>query len=193
MNQLNALSNRVEYYENYGTLALTIGWNFHERKQRRAAPHKPSEAAVTQPGLPVTGFTKRTALPYAMRRAADYCPDISIAAAEFRGGTQAIDFDGGWLALVHEVLGGASEKQRVYHHRFVWFDAASTLQRVSRPFFFRKKGIEFAAGLAWHPDGKRLLISYGVDDGEAWIATVVASEVLAVLDATDGVRPKIDR
>jgi SAM-dependent methyltransferase len=56
---------------------------------------------------------------------------------------------------------------------------------VSRPFFFRKKGVEFAAGLAWHPDGKRLLISYGVGDGEAWIAAVAASEVRGLLIDVD--------
>jgi hypothetical protein len=43
-----------------------------------------------------------------------------------------------------------------------------------RPFYFQKRGIELAAGLGWHPDGKRLLISYGVNEGEAWIATVNA-------------------
>jgi glycosyltransferase involved in cell wall biosynthesis len=109
----------------------------------------------------------------------------AIAAEQFRGGSQAIEFDGGRLALVHEVLGGASEKNRVYHHRFAWLNATGALRGVSRPFFFRKQGIEFAAGLAWHPDGKRLLISYGVDLGEAWIATVDAAEVRAG-DATVG-------
>jgi FkbM family methyltransferase len=53
---------------------------------------------------------------------------------------------------------------------------------LSRPFFFHKKGLEFAAGLAWHPDGRRLLISYSVADSEAWIATIDAAEVRGVLD-----------
>jgi hypothetical protein len=77
----------------------------------------------------------------------------AIAAEQFGGGSQAIEFDGGRLAIVHEVLAGASEKKWVYHHRFVWLDAAGVLRRVSRPFFFHRQGIEFAAGLAWHPDG----------------------------------------
>lgn len=80
--------------------------------------------------------------------------------------------------------------QRQYRHRFVWFDAATKLQGLSRPFFFSKyrnllffnHRIEFAAGLAWHPDGKRLMISYGVEDAESWIATVEASDVRRVLD-----------
>jgi glycosyltransferase involved in cell wall biosynthesis len=106
-----------------------------------------------------------------------------IAAEEFRGGTQAIAFAGGWLALVHEVgFGGADNEARLYHHRFVWFDEAHALCGVSRPFIFEKPGVEFAAGLAWHPDGQRLIISYGVGDGTAWLATVEAVEVRAVLD-----------
>jgi len=56
------------------------------------------------------------------------------------------------------------------------------LRRLSRPFFFDTKGVEFAAGLAWHPDGERLLISYGVNDTEAWIASVSACDVRGVLE-----------
>ena len=37
---------------------------------------------------------------------------------------------------------------------------------------------------AWHPDGERLLISYGVAS-ESWIATVSAAEVEAFLDSVD--------
>ena len=91
-----------------------------------------------------------------------------------------IAFDGGWLALVHEA--GLRDKQRHYRHRFVWFDEATRLRGVSRPFFFDKSGVEFAAGLAWHPDGKRLVVSYGVEDSEAWIATVDADDVRCVLE-----------
>jgi glycosyltransferase involved in cell wall biosynthesis/predicted GH43/DUF377 family glycosyl hydrolase len=103
----------------------------------------------------------------------------AIAAEHFRGGTQAIVFDGGWLALVHEV--SERDKLRYYQHRFVWFDSSSRLRRVSRPFFFIRKGIEFAAGLARLPE-KGLLISFGVGDSEAWIATVEASDVRRLLE-----------
>ena len=103
-----------------------------------------------------------------------------IAAGPFRGGSQLIAFDGGWLALVHEAR--IRDTQREYRHRFVWFDEATGLQRVSRPFYFHKHGVEFAAGLAWHPDARRLLVSYGVDDAEAWLATVEAEDVRPMLD-----------
>ncbi len=103
-----------------------------------------------------------------------------IQAADFRGGSQVIAFDGGWLALVHQTR--VRDGQRQYRHRFVWFDEELKLRGVGRQFFFRKHGVEFAAGLAWHPDGKRLVISYGVGDNEAWIATVDGDDVRRVLD-----------
>lgn len=106
----------------------------------------------------------------------------AIAADEFKGGSQAIPFNGGWLALIHEVRERIRDGSRDYRHRFVWFDETSVLRGVSRPFYFNKKGIEFAAGLAWHPDGKRLLVSYGVRDGEAWIATVEPEDVWRALE-----------
>ncbi|MGY2997356.1 glycosyltransferase involved in cell wall biosynthesis [Mesorhizobium sp. URHB0026] len=109
----------------------------------------------------------------------------AIAAQSFRGGTQLIAFAGGWLALIHEVQWRTAEKRRYYLHRFVWFDEADALRKVSRPFFFDKKGVEFAAGLAWHPDERRLVISYSVTDSESWIATVGEAEVRSLLEGVD--------
>ena len=107
----------------------------------------------------------------------------AIAAEPFGGGSQVIEFEAGWLALIHEGIEPLPANTRFYHHRFVWFDENNRLRRVSRPFFFHDaKGIELAAGLAWHPDGKHLLISYGVDDSQSSIARVVAAEVDGVLE-----------
>lgn len=109
----------------------------------------------------------------------------AIATHKFGGGTQLLAFAGGWLTLIQEVQWRFAEKLHWCMHRFVWFDETSVLRKVSRPFFFNKKGPEFAAGLAWHPDDARLLISYGVADSESWIATVDAGEVQALLEEVD--------
>jgi glycosyltransferase involved in cell wall biosynthesis len=111
----------------------------------------------------------------------------SITSCRFRGGSQAIAFDGGWLALVHEVRQRDGEQRRYYQHRFVWFDANDELRGASAPFFFDRLGVEFAAGLARSPCAERLLISYGVADREAFVATVDAAEVRAAI--RDVVRP----
>jgi glycosyltransferase involved in cell wall biosynthesis len=117
----------------------------------------------------------------------------AIAARNFRGGSQLIGFDDGWLALIHEVHWRPADRRRFYLHRFVWFDKTDRLRRVSRPFFFNAKGVEFAAGLAWHPDGKRLLISYSVSDRESWIATVDAAEVAVVLEDVEDLNSAVQR
>jgi hypothetical protein len=120
------------------------------------------------------------------------CPILettpAIAAEQFDGGTPAIDFDacrwqgmgGGWLALIHETE--LRDGEQYDRHRWVWFDEASALRRVSPPFLFGREGIERAAGLTPHPDGRHLLISYGIGDGEAWLATVDAGDVRKLLE-----------
>lgn len=113
----------------------------------------------------------------------------ALCSEQFRGATQAIVFDGGWLALVHEVRTRPNEVRPIYQHRCVWFDDAARLGKVSRPFFFNDKGSEFAAGLTWHPNEEQLLISYGVGDSESWIGLVDASEVRLLLQATGNLLP----
>jgi glycosyltransferase involved in cell wall biosynthesis len=99
-----------------------------------------------------------------------------------RGGSNAIAFDGGWLTLTHEV--SHFNQQPVYLHRFVWFDEAMELKSTTAPFYFVRRGIEFAAGLAWHPHGRRLIVTFGVNDAEARVGTVLADDVRTAL--TDG-------
>jgi hypothetical protein len=41
--------------------------------------------------------------------------------------------------------------------------------------------VEYAAGLAFHPDGQRLVASLGIRDGEAWLATMLTAAVRAAL------------
>ena len=61
-----------------------------------------------------------------------------IAADEFQGGTQAIVFDGGWLALIHEV--SERNKRRYYQHRFVWFDFGKPAAAGEPPVFLNQEG-----------------------------------------------------
>lgn len=108
-----------------------------------------------------------------------------FACEHFRGSSQAILFEleksesPGFLYLIHEAFdhyGG----HRHYTHRFVWLDHAMSLVAVSDPFFFTKKSIEFAAGLA-SADADTLVASFGLEDGAAWMATMNADDVRAML------------
>jgi hypothetical protein len=100
-------------------------------------------------------------------------------AAGFRGGGQLVPVRDGWLAVVHEVA-YMDDGRRAYEHRFVWFDASFTLRRWSPLFSFKgTKTIEFAAGLA-AIDGQ-IVVSFGVNDAEAWTATLAEEDVCELL------------
>lgn len=101
--------------------------------------------------------------------------DPNIATDSFGGGTQLISFNGGWLGLVHEARLIPGKQTRYYSHRFVFYDMDKKLRKVSKPFCFHDKLIEYAAGLCRHKG--KLVISYGYKDEEARIATVDPAEV----------------
>jgi len=100
-----------------------------------------------------------------------------VAADHWGGSSQAVVFDGGYLALVHERIAKPGLGQRQYQRRFVWFDGELELRKISRRFYFGDGEGEFVCGMCEHPDGERLVVSYGVLDREAWLATVDVEEV----------------
>jgi hypothetical protein len=117
---------------------------------------------------------------------------IPQSVGSIRGGSQLIPYEGGYIAVVHEVYSVAREalgansllgffpqpargpiaykSNIVYMHRFVRFDDKLTTATLGAPFYFEDYQIEFCAGLA-HFAGKYVL-SYGVNDKFARIALV---------------------
>lgn len=102
-----------------------------------------------------------------------------LAIDHFSGGSQLVPYKCGWLALVHEARTIPGKPTRYYQHRFVEFDEYARPQRVSRPFVFQEKIIEFAAGLAGIDGG--FMISYGFKDSEAWLGTISTADVEKML------------
>ena len=107
----------------------------------------------------------------------------ALALDHQRGGSGAVRFDDGWLYLAHEV--GWLAGQRTYLHRFVHLDREFRVRAATEPFYFRSLGVEFCCGLAAGPaegleDGQ-LLASFGVNDGEAWLAVFQADRVRRAL------------
>lgn len=105
--------------------------------------------------------------------------DGPLLARGLRGGSQVIPFDGGYLCLVHDVIVPDGEHRRTYLHRWLWFTPTWRIGKLSAPFFFRRHGVEFVAGLT--QVGKTLLVSFGVDDAEAWLARLPVDHVRALL------------
>lgn len=99
---------------------------------------------------------------------------------DISGGSQMLLFRHGWLCVVHEASTGPDGK-RTYWHRFAWFNHDKELRRLSLPFVFYEKQIEFCAGLAYHPNGRDLIISFGVRDEEAHLATVKIEEAAQMI------------
>ncbi len=102
----------------------------------------------------------------------------AIHAERFRGSSQLIRFDTGWLGVIHEVEW--REGLSYYRSRFVQFDRDQHLTKCSLPFYFRHHGLEIATGLC-HGPGDTLVISYGLRDREAWIGTMTASDIRKAL------------
>jgi len=90
--------------------------------------------------------------------------------ADMRGGSQVIPWNGGHLALIHEVNLYNSElgrKDGRYRHRFVVWDKDWTIVQVSPVFSFMAGEIEFAAGMAEYGDD--MLISFGFQDNACFL------------------------
>lgn len=110
-----------------------------------------------------------------------------VASDSFRGGSQALRFDGGWLAIIHQSI-NLLDNRRKYLHRFVKYDADMNIESYTDSFYIARPTIEFAAGLAIHPETNDLVVSFGVDDRESWLATFNPDAVRAKLRKAPQIR-----
>lgn len=114
----------------------------------------------------------------------------SVNGSHWRGSAGPLRWPGGrspgWLVLVHEVvhrIGADSGYERIYLHRFVEYDDSFTLTRLSRPFMFAHKGVEFACGMTMTHDGNNLVLGLGMEDREAYMARIDVARVEGLLEA----------
>jgi glycosyltransferase involved in cell wall biosynthesis len=108
--------------------------------------------------------------------------DFDFDVSHISGGSQVVKVDDRlWLALVHEARTIPDRSNRYYQHRFVVFLSDGRIERISPPFFFHDRQIEFAAGLAYFIENDEIVISYGVRDCQAWLATMELDEVLSFI------------
>lgn len=97
-----------------------------------------------------------------------------------RGGSGAVQVSADeWLFIVHE--SHTLPDGRAYLHRFVTIDKNGVIMRASPRMRLRSLGIEFVAGAARL--GDELIIAFGVDDREAWLARMPLASVLNRMDA----------
>jgi len=97
---------------------------------------------------------------------------------DMRGGSQVIEWNDGYLTIVHETELYKSEqgnKNATYRHRFVFWDKDFKNKKFSKLFSFLNMKIEFCCGLAKYHDN--FLITFGAQDNAAYILKVSQSFV----------------
>jgi glycosyltransferase involved in cell wall biosynthesis len=107
-----------------------------------------------------------------------------ISADHFRGGSQLIKFERGYLAIIHST--SSINKVSWYHHRFVTFDKDLNLTDISVPFIFQpgnedKRAYQYAMGLCWHPDEEHLVVSYQTDECRSWLGSFKAGDLNGIM------------
>ncbi len=91
-----------------------------------------------------------------------YSPKLDFSYS--RGSAAPIDFDNGYLMVVHERVQNYS-----YTHRFLYLDAEFRITKISLPFTFTHVGVEFCTSMTFDHSGENLLIGVGIEDKEAKI------------------------
>lgn len=107
-----------------------------------------------------------------------YTPEHDFS--HFRGSAAPIEFDGGYLMLVHEVV-QLPDYTRCYLHRFVFLDSDYLVKKTSKPFTFNHSGIEYCLSMTIDHEGERLIMPIGIEDREAYLMFVDLTEVRSLL------------
>ena len=98
--------------------------------------------------------------------------------SNFRGSSQAIQFGDGYLYVVHEVI--HKDNRRYYYHRFVLVDSNLDVPKISEPFYFIDRTIEYCSGMC--QVGDELWITIGYEDKRAHLIKMPVKRVVELLD-----------
>jgi glycosyltransferase involved in cell wall biosynthesis len=111
-----------------------------------------------------------------------------------RGSAAPVPFkDGTWLMIVH--YSHYSDSGRRYYSRFLTLDEELVPLRLSVGFRFSERNIEYVSGLTQALSGDSYLVTYGINDSEAYVAEVSLTTVSKMLcyDLRTGVVDKVMR
>jgi len=100
--------------------------------------------------------------------------------SRFSGSAAPIEFDNGYLLLVHETI--YDDTQRNYMHRFLYMDPDFNILQASKPFTFLHNGIEYCCGMTIDHSEKNLILAVGIEDREAYLCTVDLDAVRGLLE-----------
>jgi hypothetical protein len=107
---------------------------------------------------------------------------LAFFCGDLRGGACPFPIKGGYLGVVHELI--IRPNRRVYLHRFAWYSADEgghlQLRRISAPFYFCDRQVEYVCGACLSVDEQSVIISLGIDDREAYLVTIPRDNVLGL-------------
>lgn len=109
---------------------------------------------------------------------------ISYDFSQFRGSAPPIEFDEGYLCVVHEVV---KRNGCNYVRRFLFLDKNLNIQKVSKPFIFTHVGIEICCGMAIDGEKKKLVLATASEDREAFLCIVDCDQVRSMLEPLPGI------
>lgn len=96
-----------------------------------------------------------------------------------RGSAAPVPFGGEWLMVVH--YSQYSDGGRRYYHRFMTLDEDLRPLKMSCSFRLGERNIEYVSGLTRSVDGTGYVVTYGVNDSEAYVAEVGADVIQSML------------
>ena len=105
---------------------------------------------------------------------------------DLRGGSQVLSYNGGYIALTHEVdLFNSREgrKDAVYYHRFIVWDSDWNIKKCSDAFHFMDADVEFSIGMA--ELGDSFLFTFGFQDNAAFVLKAKQSTILNFIYGTE--------
>jgi len=101
--------------------------------------------------------------------------------SRFRGSAAPIEFDGGYLMLVHEVV--SNNDYITYLHRFLFLDQNLNIKKMTKPFTFKHKGIEFCLSMTFDHSGENCILPISINEGESWICKVSLNTIRSLLES----------
>lgn len=101
----------------------------------------------------------------------------------FHGSSVPIPYKNGYLMIIHHVHVDqkGDNTYRKYYHRLILMDTTYKFKKVSLPFYFEDKQIEFCSGLS--PLGNdSFLVTFGVNDNQAKYCVITKNTINEMLD-----------
>ena len=102
-----------------------------------------------------------------------------------RGSSQVIPYHGYYMAIVHECdywHNDKNDRDSHYYHRFMVWDKKWNVVTYSDPFKFMDGRIEFCCGMAVHPDGDDVYVTFGFQDNSAYKLHIPAEHLNTMLE-----------